>query len=104
MKKIFLALCTFASACLFAAVPSGDSAKEKAARCYGKIRIVKSLADFDVKVVDSLADLDVVIVDSFPDSPGKWKIVDGCADYDVRFVDGCGDFSVRFVDSFPGVR
>lgn len=104
MKKIFLALCASFLLVAFAFALPSDERREKAARCYGKIRIVKSLADFDVKVVDSLADLDVVIVDSFPDSPGKWKIVDGCADYDVRFVDGCGDFSVRFVDSFPGVR
>lgn len=81
-----------ASDCTYAGVP-----------LHGRVVVVDSFADFDVKVVSSFPDLKVKEVDSFANSCGEWEFVDAFGDFSVRFVDSFGDFTIRFVDSFPGL-
>ena len=71
---------------------------------YGKVKVVKSFADFKVKVVKSFPDLEVKKVKSFPDSCGEWQFVDSFPDFTIEFVDSFADFEIRYVDSFPGVK
>lgn len=99
MKKILFALFILASVVLFA----GDSKKEIARKLYGRIQIVDSFPDYEVRIVEVGGDLNVKIVDSFADSPGKWKIVNDLPDYKVRIVDHFPDIEIKIVDAFPGV-
>lgn len=69
---------------------------------YGRVQVVDSYPDFDVKIVDSYPDLDVKIVESYPDKCGLWKFVDSNPDFKIRFVDSYPDISIRYVDSYPG--
>ncbi len=71
---------------------------------YGNVKVVQSLADFDVRVVESLADLDVKIVSSSPNGCGEWRFVESLPDFTIRFVESSEDFSIRFVESMPGAR
>ena len=70
----------------------------------GKVKVVKSFADFKVKVVSSFPDIEVKKVGSFPDDCGEWKFVDSFPDFTIQYVDSFPDFSIRMVDSFPGVK
>ena len=106
LKKFLLWSCAFSMLALCGFVGADSDRKAKAARCYGKIKIVRSFADYDVQIVDSFADLHVKIVSSGATGPGLWRIAeeDDIPDYTVKYVDCFGDFSVKFVDSFPGVQ
>lgn len=74
-------------------------------RLCGRVRIVASGADFNVRVVNSFEDLGVVVKSGFASKPGEWQFVSGGgADFTVRIVEGHADFTIRFVSSFPGVR
>src|SRR5512138_3167347 len=70
---------------------------------YGRIRIVRALADVKVEVVTAFPDVRVRKVDAFADECGEWEIVDGVADTTVELVDALGDVKVEFVEAFPGV-
>lgn len=119
MKKLLSFLFVlFVLGSVYAAEPdsllfAGNSASEpidkenctcKGKKLYGKVQVVESFADFDVRVVESFADLDVTAVSSFADECGEWEFVDSSPDFTVRFVDSFSDFDIRFVNSFPGVR
>ena len=73
-------------------------------RLCGRVKIVDSFADFDVRVVTSFADLDVKKVTSFADDPGEWIFVESFPDFTIRIVDHFPDFTIRYVKSFPGVN
>lgn len=92
-----LALCAGAGT-----VDVSDSRRAKAAKCWGRIKIVDACADFNVKKVDHFADLNVRVT-NVPTSVGEWYFVDACADYTVKFVDACEDFSITF-SPFPGLN
>ena len=106
LKKILLWSCAFSMFALCGFVGSDSDRKAKAARCYGRIKIVTltESADFKVRIVETWADLHVQIVSSYPHSPGLWQMETATPDYRVRFVQSGEDFSVKFVDSFPGVQ
>ena len=70
---------------------------------YGKVEIVESFPDLEIKVVDSFPDLKVKIVDSFADDCGEWDFVDSFPDIKVQFVESFPDIEIKFVDSFPGI-
>lgn len=74
------------------------------AELYGKIQVVDSFADCEVKVVDSFEDLRVQVVSSFADSPGEWEMVESFPDYTITFVESFPDVEIKYVDSFPGPR
>ncbi|MCR5696426.1 MAG: hypothetical protein K6G73_05545 [Marinilabiliaceae bacterium] len=94
MKRVLLLLVI---AMLCSAMSSDDCITKdgyfRGKRLCGRVKIVDSFADFDVRVVTSLADLDVKKVTSFADDPGEWI-----------FVDHFPDFTIRYVKSFPGVN
>lgn len=71
---------------------------------YGRVQVVDSFADLDVRVVTSLADIDVKVVNSLPDDCGQWQFVNSLPDVRIRFVNSLEDVSVRFVNSLPGIR
>jgi len=52
----------------------------------GRVKIVKSNADFKVKIVDSFPDLRVKKVNSFPIHCGEWQFVDSGEDFTIQFV------------------
>lgn len=70
---------------------------------HGRVQIVESFADFDVKVTTSFPDLNVKRVSSFADECGEWIFVDSFPDFTIRLVDSFEDFSIEYVDSFPGL-
>ena len=69
---------------------------------YGRVQVVDSFADLDVRVVTSFADIDVRVVNSLPNDCGEWEFVTSFPDVRIRFVDSFEDVSIRFVDTFPG--
>ncbi len=71
---------------------------------YGRVKVVKALATFEVKVVSGLADLDVRKVAYTPGRCGEWQFVDALEDFSIEFVDALEDFSIEFVDALPGVN
>ena len=60
---------------------------------YGKVQIVESFEDLDVKIVEN-----------FPDQCGKIKLVESFPDVKVQIVNSFPDIKVKIVESFPGVR
>ena len=70
---------------------------------YGRVKVVKHPADFDVKVVKFAADIDVKKVELLPTRCGEWQFVDISPDFTIRFVDTHANFSIRYVDTHPGV-
>lgn len=101
MKWILL----FVMPLVMAATPKIDKEKCtcKGHPLYGRVQVVESYPDLDVKIVDSYPDLEVKIVDSYPDRCGLWKFVDSYPDVKIRFVDSYPDVTIRFVDSYPGL-
>lgn len=71
---------------------------------YGRVKIVKHHADFNVRIVEHHAHLHVRLVDNHPNSCGKWQLVTHHEDFSVRMVDSHEDFSIKFVDSHPGMQ
>ncbi|MGN0884821.1 MAG: hypothetical protein ACI4P6_06455 [Candidatus Spyradosoma sp.] len=107
MKKI--AFFVLLAVSVFAFGAGYDSRREKAARCFGKIRITSRGADFRVSVVESAGEDLRVVVKNYPndaDAPGRWHFVSSGEDFSVQFEEhSCyADFSVRFVYSGEGVR
>ncbi len=106
MKKI--AFFVLLAVSVFAFGAGYDSRREKAARCFGKIRITAGDADFRVAPVSWNEDLGVRIVRDASDAvnPGRWHLVPSGADFSVKLVPSneFHHFSVRFVDSGEGVR
>ena len=70
----------------------------------GRVKIVKSGADFKVKIVDSFADLRVKKVKSFPINCGEWQFVDSGEDFTIQFVSNFPDFTIMYVDNFAGTE
>ena len=70
----------------------------------GRVKIVKSNADFKVKTVDSFPDLRVKKVKTFPNNCGEWQFVDSDEDFSVEFVSNFADFTIMYVDNFAGVK
>ena len=70
----------------------------------GKVKVVKSFADFEVKKVSSFPDIEVKKVNSFPDDCGEWQFVESFPDFTIKYVDSFPDFTIRMTDSFPGVK
>ena len=100
MKKILFALFALASVVLFAS----DSRREIAEKLYGRIQVVESGADYNVRLLQSGADLRVKIVESGENQIGRWKFVESGADFRVKFwVGGGGDISVCFVETGEGL-
>ena len=52
-------------------------------KLFGKVKVVKSFADFKVLLVKSYPDLKVKRVSSFPDKIGEWKFVDSFPDIKI---------------------
>lgn len=71
---------------------------------HGRVQIVESFADFDVKVTTSFPDLNVKRVASFADECGEWIFVESFPDFTIRLVESFEDFSIRYVESFPGLE
>ena len=71
---------------------------------YGRVQVVDSFADVEVKIVDSFADLDVKVVTSMPNRCGEWEFVTSFPDVRIRFVDAFPDVTIKYVDAFPGIR
>lgn len=98
MKKIFIFLLA-GSLCLlcgFASV-ARESAREKANRCWGEIKIVTTgPADFEVRYETIAPDLRVKIVNVPASGPGEWRLVDVAPQWTVKFVDVNPDFTVCF--------
>lgn len=105
MKRILFILIAISALCC--SMRSDDCITKdgyfRGKRLCGRVKIVDSLADFDVKVVTSFPDLNVKVVSSFADEPGEWQIVDNCPDFTIRIVSSFPDFTIKYVDSFPGV-
>jgi len=57
-----------------------------------------------VKIVDSFEDADIKIVNSFENTCGKVKIVDSFEDVKVKIVDSFEDIKIKIVDAFEGVK
>lgn len=75
-------------------------------RLMGKVRIVDSFPDFNVKVMDeeNRAELRVRRLSAgTPEVCGEWQIVDGLADFTVRFVETGEDFRIVWVKDDPGI-
>lgn len=86
-----------------------DSPVTKDCKCkniplWGRVKVVNSLATFQVQVVTSLQDIEIKIVPSLPSSCGEWQFVDGLEDFSIEYVDALPDFTIRFVDALPGVH
>ena len=72
---------------------------------YGRVKVVKYHADFNVRIVERMADLNVRKVKSLPLSCGEWQFIEtGHPDFTIRIVDFHPDFTIRFVDYHPGVN
>lgn len=72
---------------------------------YGRVKVVKYQADFNVRIVERMADLNVRKVKSLPLSCGEWQFIEtGHPDFTIRIVDFHPDFTIRFVDYHPGVN
>ncbi|MBO4372193.1 MAG: hypothetical protein J5826_04605 [Bacteroidales bacterium] len=69
---------------------------------YGRMQVVETGADLDVRVVESSADIDVVIVKNLPNDCGQWQFVNTLPDVKIRFVKSLQDLDVRFVETMPG--
>lgn len=103
MKKYLLVFILLISPLLSVAGEISPSCTYKGIPLYGKVKVVDSLADFQVKIVDSLADLKVQKVSALPNSCGQWEFVDSLPDFTVQFVDALPDFTIQYVDALPGV-
>ena len=78
------------------------SYKEK--KLYGKVLVVESFPDLEVKIVTSFPDLQVQPVDSSADRCGQWQFVESFPDLKVKFVTSFPDVTIKFVNSSPGLR
>ena len=88
------------------AVPAGKVGEDcslEGKKLYGRVQVVESFADFDVKRVEHFPDLRVQFVESFPDACGRWQLVDSFPDFKIRYVDHFPDLEIEKVDHFPGV-
>ncbi|MBD5402513.1 hypothetical protein HDR58_06910 [bacterium] len=83
--------------------PISPSCSYKGIPLYGRVKVVDSLADFNVRRVSSMEDLKVKQVSSFANSCGRWQFVDSFPDFTIKYVDSIADFSIRFVDSLEGI-
>ncbi len=75
-------------------------------RLMGKVRIVDSFPDFNVKVMDEENRAELRVRRLSADTPqvcGEWLIVDGLADFTVRLVDSGEDFRIVWVKEDPGI-
>lgn len=98
MKKLKILVLIALAAAVSCGFVGESRSKELAKKVFGRIKIVRSGADYRVKPVDSGGDLSVCLVESFPDKPGKWKIVrkDDPCDFKIKYVDSGADFTVDF--------
>lgn len=71
---------------------------------YGKVEIVESFPDLEIKLVESFPDLEVKLVESFPDQCGKIQIVESFPDVKVKIVTAFPDLEVKIVEHFPGIK
>ena len=102
-----LKLCIFSLLAIALCVGAGtvstsNSRREKAAKCWGRIKVVTGCADFQVRIVEHFADLNVKQTIA-PSAIGEWQFVEGCEDWSVQFVDAHEDFSITF-SPFPGLN
>ena len=109
MRIAVLALCFATSAS--AQAPGGVVNDQRPCefqghRLMGKVRIVDSFPDFNVKIIDeeNRAELRVRKLSvGTAEVCGEWQIVDGLADFTVRFVESGEDFRIVFVKDDPGI-
>lgn len=109
MRAAALALCLVTAAS--AQAPGGVVNDQRPCefqghRLMGKVRIVDSFPDFNVRVMDDpkRAELRVRKLSvGMPEVCGEWQIVDGLADFTVRFVENGEDFRIVFVKDDPGI-
>ena len=71
---------------------------------FGRVKVVKSGADFKVKIVDSFPNLRVKKVKEFPIHCGEWQFVNSGEDFTIEFVSFIPDFTIMYVEQFSGVK
>ncbi len=109
MRAVALAFCLVTAAS--AQAPGGVVNDQRPCefqghRLMGKVRIVDSFPDFNVKIMDdeNRAELRVRMLSAGrPEGCGEWQIVGGLADFTVRFVESGEDFRIAFVKDDPGI-
>jgi len=72
----------------------------------GKVRVVDSFPDFNVKVMDDENRAELRVRRLSADAAqvcGEWQIVDGMADFTVRIVENGEDFRIVYVKTDPGI-
>jgi hypothetical protein len=110
MRIAALALC-FMTTAASAQAPGGVVNDQRPCefnghRLMGKVRIVDSFPDFNVKVMDEENRAELRVRRLSADTPqvcGEWLIVDGLADFTVRIVDSGEDFRIVWVKEDPGI-
>ena len=70
----------------------------------GKVKIVTSFADFNVKEVENYQDISIKVVDNYPDDCGEWQFVDSYPDFTIKFVESYPDVTIKFVNNYPGIK
>lgn len=79
-----------------------DGCSYKGKMLCGRVKIVTSFADFDIKIDNSFPDLRVKAVNYDSKTCGEWRFVESFPDFTVRIVESFPDFTIRYVESFPG--
>lgn len=79
-----------------------DGSSYKGKMLCGRVKIVTSFADFDVKIDNSFPDLKVKAVTHDSKNCGEWRFVESFPDFTIRIVESFPDFTIRYVESFPG--
>jgi hypothetical protein len=77
--------------------------KCKGISLYGRVKVVETHADFNVRIVEQHPDLRVQKVSGFANECGRWQFVETHPDFTVRFVKTHPDFDIIYVSSHPGI-
>ena len=71
---------------------------------YGRVQVVETGEDLEVKIVEYSADLEVKIIDYTSDDCGYWRFVESAPDVRIRFVEYGADLNIKFVEYSPGLK
>lgn len=82
-----------------------DSCVFNGKKLYGKVQLVATPgeADVKVKIVNSFSDIKVKFVENSPNACGMWQIVENGADLKVYITENFPDLKIMPVTSFPGI-
>ena len=104
MKKYFLSLIFLSTALFVQAEDITSNCTFQGIPLYGRVKIVNTNQDFNVKLVDFASNLRVKRTAVPPITCGEWQFVDTKPDFTVKFVDFAWDFTIQYVDFLPGLQ